>query len=204
RSSGTSASVPSGNPTTTVCLRTRIDFTLPAMQPPPPHVAWHGVLTYQELRSRQPRAELLVRRELIEETALQPSAVAEQPVVGERHVLGLRHPHRDRLEAPEVRRAAELAPARPDAVHELGRVARADLAHLDPRVELAREVADQLAKVDALVGVEIDGHAARRGLHLDVHDLELEPAPARHLLAGADRARLALAALAVLAHLRLA
>src|SRR3989441_6140413 len=74
----------------------------------------------------QARPELLVGRELVEETALQPSAVAQQPVVGERHVLGLRHPHGDRLEAPEVGRAAELAAARPDAGHELGRVARAD------------------------------------------------------------------------------
>src|SRR3989449_4691659 len=150
----------------------------------------------------QARPELLVGRELVEETALQPSAVAQQPVVGERHVLGLRHPHGDRLEAPEVGRAAELAAARPDAVHELGRVARADLAHLDPRVELACDVADQLAEVDAVLGIEVDGDTARRRLHLDVHHLHREPSSARQLLAGDDRPLLALAALAVLAGLR--
>src|SRR5207245_5003023 len=44
-SSGTSASVPSGKPTTTLCLRTRIDLILPVMQPPPPQEAWQGVFT---------------------------------------------------------------------------------------------------------------------------------------------------------------
>src|SRR6266851_5284890 len=38
-SSGTSASVPSGKPTTTDCLSTRIERTLPVMQPPPPQEA---------------------------------------------------------------------------------------------------------------------------------------------------------------------
>ena len=51
--SGTSASVPSGKPTTTDSLRTRSDLTLPDMHPPPPQDAWHGVLT---LGSRARRA----------------------------------------------------------------------------------------------------------------------------------------------------
>src|SRR5207302_8161794 len=44
--SGTSASVPSGKPTSTGSLRTRSDLILPVMQPPPPHEAWQGVLTF--------------------------------------------------------------------------------------------------------------------------------------------------------------
>jgi hypothetical protein len=44
-SSGTSASVPSGKPTTTDCLSTRSERTLPVMQPPPPQEAEHGVFT---------------------------------------------------------------------------------------------------------------------------------------------------------------
>src|SRR5256886_15620080 len=71
-----------------------------------------------------------------------------------------------------------------------------------PRVELARDVADQLAEVDAVLGVEVDGDTARRRLHLDVHHLHREPSSARQLLAGDDRPLLALAALAVLAGLR--
>src|SRR2546429_4896898 len=61
-SSGTSASVPSGKPTATVCLSTRIDVTLPAMQPPPPHEAWHGVLRSEEHTSElQSRLHLVCR-----------------------------------------------------------------------------------------------------------------------------------------------
>src|SRR5262245_7289317 len=52
-------------------------------------------------------AERLVLRELVEETALQSPAVAEEAAVVERHVLALRHLHRDWLEPAEVRRAAE-------------------------------------------------------------------------------------------------
>jgi hypothetical protein len=37
--------VPSGKTTITDCLRTRIERTLPVMQPPPPHEAWQGLFT---------------------------------------------------------------------------------------------------------------------------------------------------------------
>src|SRR5262249_31771765 len=43
--SGTSASVPSGKPTTTDCLSTRSDLTFPVMHPLPPQSAWQAVLT---------------------------------------------------------------------------------------------------------------------------------------------------------------
>src|SRR3989338_2087629 len=80
--------------------------------------------------------------------------------------------------------------------------ARGDLAHLDPRVELAREVAHELAEVHALLGVERDHHPAHVGGHLDVHDLHREPAAPRQLLGHRDRALLALAALAPVPGLR--
>src|SRR5436190_393740 len=110
-----------------------------------PHLACHAPAAparglARRVDARQVRAQLLVRRELVEQAALEPAAVAQEPRVRQGQVLRLRHPHRDRLEPPEVGRAAELAPARPDAVQDLGRVARADLPHLDPRAELAREV----------------------------------------------------------------
>src|SRR5215469_12091571 len=60
------------------------------------------------------RAQLLVRRELVEQATLESSAIAEQPAVGERHVLRLRHLHRDGLERPEVRSTAELPAAGTD------------------------------------------------------------------------------------------
>src|SRR5213596_1885368 len=71
-------------------------------------------------------------------------------------------------------------------------VSRAPTWRIDPRVELARDVADQLAEVDAVLGVEVDGDTARRRLHLDVHHLHREPSSARQLLAGDDRPLLAL------------
>src|SRR5439155_4473204 len=154
--------------------------------------------------ARQPRPELLVGRELVEQAALEAAAVAEQAVVGQRHVLGLGHLHRDGIEAPQVRRAAELAAARPDAVHDLRRVTRADLAHLDPRPELARQIAHEVAEVDPLLGVEVHGRPARHRVHLDVDHLHHEAAAARDPLAGDDRALFALAALAVRARLLVA
>ena len=59
-----------------------------------------------------------------------------------------------------------------------------DLAHLDPGVELAGQVAHEIAEVHPLLGVEEHGNAAARGLDLHVHDLHGEGAPARQPLAG--------------------
>src|SRR5205807_1979284 len=138
-------------------------------------------------------------RELVEEAALQPAAVSEEPVVRERHVLRLRHLHGDRLELSQMRAAAELPAARADAVEQTRGVARADLPHLHARAELAREVADELTEIDALVGAEEHGHAARGRMDLDVDDLHREVALPREALCGEDPALLALAPLAILA-----
>src|SRR5581483_12410814 len=97
---------------------------------------------------REAAPELLVLRELVEQAALEPPAVAEEPAVVERDVLRLGHLHRDRIEPPEGARAAELPPARTDPVLHPGHVAGPDLPHLDARVELPGELAHQLAEVD--------------------------------------------------------
>src|SRR4026207_527833 len=139
--SGTSASVPSGNPTITDCFRTRSERTLPVMQPPPPPSARPAppaaTAGAGAVAPRQPRAQLLVGRELVEQATLEPAAVAEQPAVGQRHVLRPGPLHRGRGALAQVRRAAQLTAARPDPVEQLGGVARADLALLDAGVELA-------------------------------------------------------------------
>src|SRR6266536_1677434 len=102
-------------------------------------------------------AQLVVGGEFVEQTALEPTAVAEEPAVRERHVLGLGHLDGDRVEVLEIGRAAELAAARADAVHELGGIAGADLPHLDAGVELVREVPHEVAKVHALLRAEENG-----------------------------------------------
>jgi hypothetical protein len=151
----------------------------------------------------QAAAQLLVGRELVEQAALEPAAVAEQAGIGQRHVLGLGHLHRDRLELPEMGRAAELAAAGADAVHDPRGVTSADLAHLDARVELAGELADELAEVDAILGVEVDGHPPLGAVHLDVDDLQLHAAAMGQALGRGDRALLALPAVAIVPGLRL-
>src|SRR3990172_9247650 len=145
--------------------------------------------------AREIGAELLVGGELVEQAALEPAAVAEKAVVGQGHVLGLRHLHRDRLELPEPGGAAELAAARADPVHHLGGVAGADLAHLDAGAELAGQIPDQLPEIHAVFRVEQDGHAPAVGLDVHVHHLQVEALLPGTLLAGHDRAPLALASL---------
>src|SRR6266436_316165 len=140
-------------------------------------------------------AQLVVGGELVEQTAFEPAAVAEEAAVRERHVLGLGHLDGDRIEILEVGRAAELTAARSDAVHELGGVAGADLPHLDAGVELVREVTDEVAEVHPLLGAEEDGDPAMTRVDLDVHDLELEPAAPRAPAAGLGVLELAIAAI---------
>src|SRR5262249_57931589 len=83
--------------------------------------------------AREPGSQLLVHRELVEEAALEPAAVAQEPAVGQRHVLGLGHADRDRLELPEVARAAELPPAGADALLGPCDSPAAHLSHSPPR-----------------------------------------------------------------------
>src|SRR5215813_5450430 len=148
-------------------------------------------------------AKLIVGGELVEKAALEPAAVAEEPAIRERHVLGLGHLDGDGIEALQIRRAAELPAAGADAIHELGGVARSDLAHLDAGVELVSEVADEIAEVHALLRAEEHGDPAMARIDLHVHDLEPEPAAARAPPAGLGVTQLALAALVPLCGLGL-
>src|SRR5262245_62995700 len=138
-------------------------------------------------------AKLIVGGELVEKAALEPAAVAEEPAIRERHVLGLGHLDGDGIEALQIRRAAELPAAGADAIHELGGVARSDLAHLDAGVELVSEVADEIAEVHALLRAEEHGDAAMARIDLHVHDLEPEPASLRAAPVALGMAQLALA-----------
>src|SRR5262245_2981647 len=95
--------------------------------PEGPHLARHAATAVAALRAwaadlGQPRAQLLVGGELVEQAALEPPAVTQETAVGQRHVLSLRHLDRNGLEPLQVGGAAELSSARADAVHELGRV----------------------------------------------------------------------------------
>src|SRR5215471_2785408 len=163
-----------------------------------PHLARHAAAAVAALRARgadlgQPRAQLLIGRELVEQAAFEAAAVAQETAVGQRHVLRLGHLDRDGLEPLQVGGAAELPAARADAIHELGRVARPDLSHLDAGMELVGEVADEIAEVHALLRAEEHGDAAMTRIDLHVHDLEPEPAPPRAAPAALGMAQLALA-----------
>src|SRR5712691_12061358 len=93
---------------------------------------------------------------LVTETALEPAAQAGELRWIQAQVLLLGHLDRDGLERLQERRAAErTAAGTVPAVH-LGLVANTDLPHLDPRPELRRELAHELAEVDPAVGGEIE------------------------------------------------
>src|SRR5215510_5707695 len=76
-------------------------------------------------------AELIVGGELVEQTALEPAAVAQEPAVRERHVLGLGHLDRDGVEALEIRRAAELSFTETEAAEIYTLALHDALPHLD-------------------------------------------------------------------------
>src|SRR5947199_268618 len=93
---------------------------------------------------------------LVAKTALEPAAQAGELGRIQAQVLLLGHLDGDGLERLQERRAAErTAAGTVPAVH-LGLVANTDLPHLDPRPELRRELAHELAEVDPAVGGEIE------------------------------------------------
>jgi hypothetical protein len=124
----------------------------------------------------KPALQLEIRVVLVAQAALETPAHAGELRRVQREPLLLRHPDRHRLELPEPGRAAELAPARPDAAQHLRLVARADLLHLDAGVETGREVAHELAEVDAALGAEVEDRLARVEQVVDLHELHRQPA----------------------------
>ena len=147
----------------------------------------------------QRRRGLDVGGVLVDQAALEPAALPRHLGRGHGQVLVLGHLDRHRGELRQEGRAAELAPARPDAAHHLGLVAHADLAQLDAGVVASGQIADQIPEVDALLGGEIeDGASATLELGAEDLDPELVDGGAfagerqrlgRPLLGGAPRAR---------------
>src|SRR6516162_5472109 len=84
-------------------------------------------------------------RQLVSQTALEPSAEARELGGIQAQVLLLRHLDRDRLERVEERRAAERAATGAVPADHFGFVPNSNLAHLDPGPELPGKFADQLA-----------------------------------------------------------
>jgi len=70
-------------------------------------------------------------------------------------------------------------------------VAHTDLAQLDPALELRREVAHQVAEVDAMLGGEVERDAVAAERHLDLGEVHLELAQLDPLLAVLERFALA-------------
>src|SRR6516164_10370054 len=108
------------------------------------------------------RVKVLVERVFVLEAAHEPAARAGDPQRVHRQVLVLGHPDRNRLEILEERRAAQVAPARPDPALEPRLVPRADLPQLHPPGQPAGQVTDQRAEVDPVRGAEVDREYRRR------------------------------------------
>src|SRR6185503_13280857 len=136
--------------------------------------------------------------QLVAQAALQASALSRQLGRVETELLLLGHPDRDRLEGAQPGRAAEGAAARAVAAEHLGLVAHTDLPHLDPHAEVRREIAHQLAEVDARVGGVIEDEPRAVEQVLDPGQLHRQAALADLQLRDALRLDLALLLLQLL------
>src|SRR6266550_1414666 len=103
-----------------------------------------------------PAAHALGVRQFVTQTAFQAATQARQPGRIEAQILLFRHLDRDGFERVQKRGAAQRAAAGSISTQHLGFITRADLPHLDPRVELRGELADQLAKIYAALSSEIE------------------------------------------------
>ncbi len=112
--------------------------------------------------------------QLVVEAALEAAALARQLGLVDGQVLIAGRGGGDGLEAGQPGAAAQLAPAHADAADTGRLLPRADLAHLDLHLELARIVADELAEVHAPLGRVVEGSLAQVALILHVADLHVE------------------------------
>src|SRR5688500_5029191 len=105
-------------------------------------------------------------RQLVAQAAFEAAAEAGKLGRVQAQVLLLGHLDRHRFERGEKRRAAQWTAAAAVAADHLGRVANADLPHLDPGSELGTELLDQLAEIHPAVGSEVknDLRAVKRQL----------------------------------------
>jgi hypothetical protein len=118
---------------------------------------------------------------LVAQRAHEPAAGAGDLRRVEREALVLRDAEVDRAQLGEPDRGAVLAAAAADPVEALGLVAHADLLELDARAEHRREVAHELAEVDALLGREVEGDLLAVPLPLGVGELHDEAVGAHAL-----------------------
>ena len=84
-------------------------------------------------------------------------------------------------------------PQRAVSAEHLGFVAHADLAHLDAGVELRRQLADEVAEVDAAFRREVEDQPRAVERLLDAR--ELHPSPRSRIFSSRDAGRLLLAVL---------
>ena len=118
--------------------------------------------------------KVLVRLELIAQTAHQAAANAADLGRVERQVLLFCHANRDGLKLSAKARAAEFLSALGIAAHQAGLVAHADLAHVDANVQRRGQILDELAKIDALLGRKVEHGLLAAKQVLDAHRLHLE------------------------------
>ena len=120
--------------------------------------------------------KVLVRLELIAQTAHQAAANAADLGRVERQVLLFCHADRDGLKLSAKARAAELLSALGIAAHQAGLVAHADLAHVDADVQRRGQILDELAKIDAFLSRKVEHGllAAKQVLDADRLHLEVE------------------------------
>ena len=100
--------------------------------------------------------EVLVGIELVAQTAHEAPAQPRDLLGVQREPLLLGHADGHGAELAAESLAAQLLTAVPDAAHHAGLVAHADLTHVDAHVEAGRQLAHQLAEVDALLGLEVE------------------------------------------------
>ena len=118
--------------------------------------------------------KVLVRLELITQTAHQAAANAADLGRVERQVLLFCHANRDGLKLSAKARATELLAALGIAAHQAGLVAHADLAHVDANMQRRGQILDELAKIDALLGRKVEHGLLAAKQVLDAHRLHLE------------------------------
>src|SRR5699024_7456316 len=92
----------------------------------------------------------------------------------ERKPLLLGHLDRNRLEIFEEAAAAERLPADPQPAEHLAFIPHADLAQLDPGMEVGGKILDKLTEIDPVIGREIeDEFVAVKGI-FRINELHLK------------------------------
>ena len=85
--------------------------------------------------------------------------------------MQLGHAHRHGRHVRHVRVAAHRLAAVAVVGQQLGLVAHADLAHFDAGAELAGQVLDEVAEIDAFFGKEVEDKPIAAEEEFDVHEL---------------------------------